>query len=125
IEASRALVKGACVACDGRVADLAHSKSGRACRRDMLCSHVDMMLDLNHLAASSEAAPMPRLDRGRVEVRHDESRALVSYPAQLGVGAIDFTQVAEDEAAPHHIEGSRRNRHVPNVAKHDLNSAEW
>jgi hypothetical protein len=31
--------------------------------------------------------------------------------------------VAEHEAAPHDIEGSPRNRHVPNVAKDYLNSA--
>jgi hypothetical protein len=32
--------------------------------------------------------------------------------------------VAEHETAPHDVEGSRRNRHLPNVAKHYLNSAE-
>jgi hypothetical protein len=90
VEAPRALVEGAGVACDCGVADFPERKSRLACRGHMLGGQVNMVLELDHFAAGAEASAVPGFDRCWMEVRDDHRGALVGDSAEFGVCAIDL-----------------------------------
>ena len=66
---------------------------------------VDVVLDLaHHTVVVAEGAPMSRLYRIGMEIRHDDAPAVRADARQLGVRDVEIGEVAEHEPAPDDVE---------------------